>query len=365
MVLRFWGARGVDAESFAHLVEARAGGIRTTALLQEIDARGWTAVAVPGSEVRLADEINHNGRPVLALIEDRPGTFHYIVVVGAPERGIIFHDPARSSYRVMPRDEFAARWRASDRWMALVTPRAAPAAPAPVAVTVADVRPVATGSPCESLVAEGVRQSQSGDFAAAERTLTAALACPGGDAYRELAGLRVLQKRWSDAASLADAATQADAGDAHAWRLLATARFLQDNRSGALAALNQAGEPAVDTVQVTGLRRTRAEVIERAIDVERGELLTTGALDRAHRRLNDVPSVRSGTLEFVPVSAGRAEVRAVVNERHLFPTTFIDLAEIIGRSLFQQDPRVAISSITGGGERTCSTASGPAARVSA
>ena len=36
MVLRFWGARGVDAESFAHLVDERAGGISTTALLREI-----------------------------------------------------------------------------------------------------------------------------------------------------------------------------------------------------------------------------------------------------------------------------------------------------------------------------------------
>ena len=74
MVLRFWGARGVDAESFSHLVDERAGGISTAALLREIDERGWTAARVPGSETRLADEINRNGRPVLALIEDRPGT---------------------------------------------------------------------------------------------------------------------------------------------------------------------------------------------------------------------------------------------------------------------------------------------------
>jgi hypothetical protein len=84
MVLRFWGARGVDAESFSHLVDERAGGIRTAALLREIGERGWTAVRVAGSEERLADEINRNGRPVLALIEDRPGAFHYIVVVGVP-----------------------------------------------------------------------------------------------------------------------------------------------------------------------------------------------------------------------------------------------------------------------------------------
>ena len=48
MVLRFWGARGVDAESFSHLVDERAGGISTTALLREIDERGWTAAAGDG-----------------------------------------------------------------------------------------------------------------------------------------------------------------------------------------------------------------------------------------------------------------------------------------------------------------------------
>jgi hypothetical protein len=309
---------------------------------------------VAGTEERLADEINRNGRPVLALIEDRPGAFHYIVVVGAPERGIVFHDPARSSYRVMPRDEFAARWRASERWMAIVTPRADTAATVvPVAgpATLVNDRSLTNASPCDSLVAEGVRQSQAGDFAGAERTLTSALACPGGAAYRELAGLRVLQKRWSDAASLADTATQADARDAYAWRLLATARFLQDNPPAALAALNQAGEPAVDSVQVSGLQRTRAKVIEDAIDVDNGELLTPGMLDRARRRLKEVPSIRATALEFVPVSGGRAEVRATVTERRLFPIGAADLGEIAFRSIFQQDPRASIGSMTGNGER--------------
>ena len=354
MVLRFWGARGVDAESFSHLVDERAGGIRTVALLREIGERGWTAVRVAGSEERLADEINRNGRPVLALIEDRPGAFHYVVVVGAPERGIIFHDPARSSYRVMPRDEFAARWRASERWMALVTPRT-DAAPAVVPVagpaTLVDNRSLTSASPCDALVAEGVRQSQAGDFAGAERTLTSALACPGSAAYRELAGLRVLQKRWSDAASLADTATQADPRDEHAWRLLAAARFLQDNPPAALAALNQAGEPAVDSVQVTGLERTRAGVIEDAIDVDNGEVLTPGALDRARRRLKEVPAIRATALEYVPVSGGRAEVRATVTERRLFPIGMADLGEIAFRSIFMQDPRASIGSMTGSGER--------------
>jgi hypothetical protein len=354
MVLRFWGERAVDAQSFAHLVDKQAGGIRTTDLLMDLERRGWAGVAVPGSEARLADEVNRNGRPVLVLLEDRPGVYHYVVVVGAPERGFIFHDPARTPYRVLSRAEFVARWRPAAMWMALVaaqpaaSPRDVPVPRADDGDRPADDRPVQA---CDGVVTDGVRLAQAGDHGAAEARLVSALSCPGGAAYRELAGLRVVQKRWNDAASLAETAVQADASDAYAWRLLATARFLLDDRPGALAALNQAGEPAVDTIQVTGLRRTRASVIEETIDLDRGELLSQGALERARRRLNDVPSIRSGTIEYVPVTGGRAEVRATVNERRLLPTAFMDIAEIAGRSLFQQDPRVSISSMTGSGER--------------
>jgi hypothetical protein len=350
MVLRFWGVRGVDAASFAHLVDRSAGGIHTTRLLDDLNRRGWSGLAVPGSEARLADEINRNGRPVLALIEDRPGAYHYVVVVGAPDRGFIFHDPARTSYRVLARDQFMARWRAASMWMALVAPK--PASPDAVPVSATTSRPVVTApqSECETLVAEGIRFAQAGDYAASERTLTAALSCPGAAAYRELAGLRALQKRWNDAQSLAETATRADASDAYAWRLLATARFLQDDRAGALAALNRAGEPAIDTVQVTGLTRTRTTVVEHAIGVDRGEELTQSALDRGRRRLVDLPSLRSASLEFAPVPGGKAEVRAVVSERHLFPSGF-DYAVMGARAVFSRDLRASIGAMTGGGER--------------
>ena len=349
MVLRFWGVRGVDAESFSHLVDHRAGGIRTTDLVREVEQRGWTAVAIAGSEARLADEINRNGRPVLALIEDRPGAYHYVVVVVAPERGFIFHDPARSSYRVLPRHDFLARWRPAAMWMALVAPRPASSSE-PLPVTVADARTAPDQTRCEALVAEGVRFAEAGDYVGSERTLTSALSCPGGAAYRELAGLRVLQKRWSDAASLAGTATQVDDGDAYAWRLLATARFLQDDRAGALSALNRAGEPAIDTVQITGLTRTRVSVVERTIGVDRGEELTQSALDRARRQLVALPSLRSAAIEFAPVPGGKAEVRAVVSERRLFPTGF-DYAIMGARAVFSRDVRASIGAMTGGGER--------------
>jgi hypothetical protein len=81
MVLRYWGERGLNAESFAHLLDRSAAGIRTQALLSEVRSRGWTALALDGTDEAIDAELQR-GRPVLTLIQDRPSTFHYIVIVG-------------------------------------------------------------------------------------------------------------------------------------------------------------------------------------------------------------------------------------------------------------------------------------------
>src|SRR4051812_48203212 len=84
MVLRYWGERGVDAESFAQLVDRRAGGIPTSALVDDLRSRRWNALAIRGSAETLDAEL-HAGRPVIALIEERPRTYHFVVIVGRSE----------------------------------------------------------------------------------------------------------------------------------------------------------------------------------------------------------------------------------------------------------------------------------------
>ena len=121
MILRFWGERGLTAESFAHLVDRSAAGIRTTALIGELRRRGWNATAIEGTAPLLASELA-GGRPVLTLIQDRPAAFHYVVIVGATANAIVLHDPARTAFRVISRSEFDRRWAAADRWMAVVAP---------------------------------------------------------------------------------------------------------------------------------------------------------------------------------------------------------------------------------------------------
>src|SRR5688572_10835773 len=269
MVLRFWGQRGLTAESFAHLVDRSAAGIRTDALTGELRGRGWNVTGLEGTPTLLETELSR-GRPVIALVQDRPGRFHYVVVIGATAAAVIYHDPAQVPFRTMARDEFDARWRVTDRWMAVVLPKDEGATRDEGRRTKDEggtkdealsqeqgfrTALGAGGHACQQLVAAAVEAAQGNDLSTDEAELVGGLACPG--AARELAGVRLLQRRWPDVVSLATLATMEDARDTHAWRLLGTGQFVQNQPIAALAAWNHAGEPRVDRVSVLGLERTR------------------------------------------------------------------------------------------------------------
>jgi hypothetical protein len=344
MVLRYWGERTIDAESFAHLVDRSAAGIRTDALVMELQRRGWNAAGLRGSDDLVVSELGR-GRPVLTLIEDRPGTYHYVVIVAATERAIVFHDPARAPLRVMPRDEFAGRWSRAGRWMAVVVPRAAPAESS----TAAPSAP-APANQCEALIAEGVAQAQANDLAGAERSLTQALTCPGPAATRELAGIRLLQRRWPEVEALAAEAVRADSRDEHAWRLLGTSRFVQNDPIGALDAWNNVGEPRVDLVAVAGLERTRQRRVEQLLGIDSRDVLTSGSLVRARRQLEELPAALSTRLDYAPVPSGLAELRATVNERPLVPSDAWSYAAIGLTALARREVDLSSGSLTGSGE---------------
>ncbi len=321
MVMRYWGARGLDAESFAHLVDRSAAGIRTTALIDDIRRRGWTATAIAGTDQVIARELS-DGRPILTLIEDRPGTFHYIVIIGSTPRAVVYHDPARTAFRTMSREEFERRWAAAERWMALVVP------PVGTPETQETMSAAVGDAPCDALIADGVRLAQSNDLDGAERRLTGALSCEGPAPLRELAGVRLLQRRWGEVSDLASAALAEDPSDAHAWRLLATSRFVQDDRGGALDAWNHVGEPRVDLIRVDGLVRTRQRIVEQLLPVQRNDVLTRERFVRARRQLRELPSAASTELTFVPVPSGLVELRATVAERSLLPADRWSLAAL-------------------------------------
>jgi hypothetical protein len=343
----------VYPDAFQGLVDHRAGGIRTGALAADLQRRGWTAIAGPGNETDATREIRR-GRPVIALIEDSPGRYHYVVIVGWESGTVTVHDPARAPSRALPAARFDAEWKRSERWMLIVLPPPSPATPRADERAAADLTGGDRGESadaCTSLVSEGIARAST-DRGAARAALTRATAeCPGsGAAWRELAGLDALDADWPSAATAAQRAVFLAPHDDYAWRILATADYLRHDDLGALAAWNRTGGPAVSLIDVTGLERTRYGVVAGAISVPLKSTLTPEALRLAERRLHDVPSIAAARVAFHPVENDRVQVDASVLERDRAPWGYPAWLAMGFDAAANRQVSAVFSSMTGGGE---------------
>ena len=348
MVMRYWGATRIYAESFSSLVDRRAEGIRGEDLIAFLRDRGWQAVSVRGDPA-LVERSLASRRPPIALIEDRPGRFHYVVIVSWRDGQVVIHDPARRPFDIRGEQAFLRAWNKSDYWMLLASP------PAPTARS--DAAPAGPAAPtagvCGSDVDRAVELAQKGGLDEAAGILEAASArCPREAApWRELAGVRVLQKNWSRAAADARAALAIDPSDEHAARTLAASLYVAGDSIGALSAWNRLGEPTVDLVDVRGLDRTRYTVAEGALRLRTETRLTPGRLTRAARRLDSMPSAMGSSVAYTPRDDGLAQVTAAVIERPVLPTTPAAAAATAVRAATDRELQLNIVSPTGGGER--------------
>jgi hypothetical protein len=172
MVMRYWGATGVYAETFSDLVDGEAQGIRGRDLVQALVGRGYETAAFEGSLEHIHRSLLGR-RPAIALIEDRPGRFHYVVIVGLRDEGIVVHDPARAPFRVIDAADFLRAWTPAKNWMLVADPRATTWLPARAADAPAGV-PDAPGSKslCAGMVDEGVPPTTSPTSTSASTTTT-------------------------------------------------------------------------------------------------------------------------------------------------------------------------------------------------
>jgi hypothetical protein len=350
MVMRYWAAGFVHADAFAHLVDPQAGGIRGDDLLRALHEQGWQATSFKGDEAAVVRHLVE-GRPIIALLEDRPDRFHYVVVVGWSGGRVIAHDPARAPFRVYRQGAFLNAWSKSGFWTLLTMPGAA-GITTPGTPTMVPAVAGSGGGPCESMVTEGVRLAGVGDAEQARGLLELAVeTCPADAApRRELAGMHVLHREWDKAAARAREALERDPADAHAARILGTSLFLENDFDGALGAWNLVGEPTIDLINIIGLERIRYEVIATLLGLQPRDLLTPDGLRRARRRLEELPGANLTGVAYVPRDGGRANVEAVLVERPLVPTGLVPIGLLAARSLIDREVRFTVASPTGGGE---------------
>lgn len=351
MVMRYWGASDVYPDAFSPLVRREAGGILTSVLADDLARRGWTVIAGAGDAAAIAKELGRR-RPVIALIQDRPGRYHYVVVVDRANGRVTVHDPARGPNRALDAARFDRAWADAGRWMLILLPGSSPL---PDSATGSDSGP-GNAAACAALVGEGVARA-SDDRSAARAALTrATAACPDeAAAWRELAGLDALDADWTASADRARRAVAIDPDDALAWRILATANYLRHDDLAALAAWNHVDEPKVSLVDIKGLEHTRYAVVADAIDVPLKSVLTPAAIKLAERRVRELPAVAAARVTFHPAESGHAQIDAALVEHARGPFGYAWWIRAGFDAASGREATATFSNLTGGGDAAGAT----------
>jgi len=353
MVERWWGRRGVYPEEFATLVRPALGGIRTVDLDSAARARGWNAEATRGTRT-LVQQLLWNRVPIIALVEIRRNQFHYVVVLGWHAGEVVFHDPATGPLVRLAEVEFLSRWAAADEWTLIVRPPAVrPPEPSSRSQSFSPPLPPADSMPCRPWLDRAVDAVAANRLDTADNLLDeAARACPREPLVgRELAGVRFKQGRHLESVELIARYLRVEPGDALAWQLLATGRYLVGDLTGALDAWNQIDRPQVDLVVIRGSRSIRHGQLLTAIGVSHGSTLTAGQLALARRRLQDVPAIRSAIVSYRPVPGGVVELQATVAERSKVPPPWWMAVTSLAGAVTQEAVALEVNNATGAGER--------------
>lgn len=359
MVFRFWGDRHADPQAFAPLVDRRAGGIATDALLAAVQQRGWPAAVLSGSLETIRTALSER-RPLVLLIEDRPSRYHYIVVVGMSNKVVFANDPSWGPSRAFAIDDLVRRWASANFWAMRIEPlpqsgaqtRVQPiqdgsprmTAPDQSAVPGERRAPAAVQSSCDRMTNEVVETIDGKDFEKAETALELVRRrCPqAARPVSELAGVRFAQHRWPEAESTAREALVIDDSDRYAWDVLGSSRFVRDNQLGALDAWNRIDKPRVDTVVIAGLSHTRYALVAERLGLRPNTVLTRDDLERARHRLRELPSNVGTRIDYRPSEDGFADVEVAMFERAAVPRGGAEWLAHGVRTLVDREVRTSI-----------------------
>jgi hypothetical protein len=201
----------------------------------------------------------------------------------------------------------------------------------------------------DALVALGVSEGRAGNVPQAEQAFERAIASSPGrpEAHVEYGGLHFLQGRYDRA--IVELRQAVKIRDDHYTRgLLASSLHLAGRSEEALDQWNRIEEPALQAVEIVGLRRVRAELVRSELDLPTGELLTRDRMTATAMRLRELGVFSQVRLRPIPQGDGTGQVEVALVEKPVFG----DLAETIvmtGAYAAQKKVRLRLTNLDGGG----------------
>jgi hypothetical protein len=363
MVFRYWGHRHADVQQFAPLVERRAGGIATDVLTRAVKDRRWDADEVRGS-VEVIRRSLAAGQPLILLLEDRPGRFHYVVAVAVDGKHVWLHDPTWGPSRKYAIPQLMQTWEPADFWALRILPRQnipafnashpdpRPGAPVPSTAVLQTHGSPLPATSCDRALAQAVAEVRRLGLESADSLLAEVRArCPDASGpVSELAGVRFAQHRFVEAESLARKAAASNPEDTYAWDVLGSSRFVQEDLDGALQAWNRVGKPYLDSIRIQGLHRTRYSLVAETLRLTPNALVNADSFRLARRRLDQLPDRLDARIGFRPEADGFAVVDVTVAERPLGPRNVVGWSAVGAYALVNRDVTMTVPGWSGQGE---------------
>lgn len=207
------------------------------------------------------------------------------------------------------------------------------------------------GSPdYDGLVALGLAEGRAGRYAEARGAFERAIAVDPRrpEAWVERGGLEFLEKKYDAAARDLEKALALD-DDAYTRDLLASSLHLAGRSDEALVHWNLLGQPAIGSIEITGLVHTKDRIARRELSLSEGQVLRLDRLRESRLRLAEVGVFERATLRPVPLGDGKADLQVALLERHGLFRSWPEFAVITGENALNRRLFLRYSNLGGSG----------------
>jgi predicted double-glycine peptidase len=318
MVMQYWVRHNPDLNAAAAdsdliyklLTPTRRRGVSGQALKDYVQKNGFKAFIIDGEFNDLEQHLA-KGRPVVACLAPRGprSPLHYVVVVGATNDAVLFHDPVRGKLTREDRAQFLQEWKVTKNWMLLAVPNRAAEATA----IAAEVK----AQPADLELNRGLELAKTGKLDEAEQVFREGQRAFSSDPRfgLELAGVAYRRKATNTAKKELRTSLHLDPSNAYGNEFLGSLYLLDGNLHAALKYWNRIDKPLIQDVRFDPVPSLDPLLRDRSLEISGGQVLTRDRLRATETNLDRLRVFANYRFDLAPRADQRFDLTVVAREK--------------------------------------------------